>query len=290
MLSVTIKYKDKKYTYPKGINLLDISKDFQKDFSEKIIIAIVNGTITELNQTIFNNSTVEFYDVNSYFGNKVYESGLLFILIKAFKDVFNSRILVEHSIDKGLYIKSDIKITDSKIEKIKERMDELIEKDLPIDKLLINRKEAIKYYQKLNDKDKVDILKYNTNTNINLYKLDNTFDYFFNNLPISTGYITKYKIDIINENSFALSFPSIYSSGNISYKHHEKLFNAFNEHSEYCKRIGINSICDLNLKVTDGTINDYIFLAESYQNGLLLNVAYKISKNKNIKIVLISGP
>ena len=289
MLSVTVKYNNEKYTYPKGISLLDISKDFQKDFSEKIIIAIVNGTITELNQTIFNNSTVEFYDVNSYFGNKVYESGLLFILIKAFKDVFDSRVLVEHSIDKGLYIKTDIRINESKIEKVKTRMNELIDKDLPIDKLLINRKEAIKYYQKLNDKDKVDILKYNTNTNINLYKLDNTFDYFFNNLPVSTGYINKYKIDIIDDNSFVLSFPSIYS-GKVTYKHHEKIFNAFKDHSEYCKRIGINSICDLNEKVTEGTINDYIFLAESYQNGLLLNVAYKISLNKNIKIVLISGP
>ena len=289
MLSVTIKCNNEKYTYPKGVSLLDISKDFQKYFSKKIIISIVNGTITELNQKIFNNSTIEFYDVNSYFGNKVYESGLLFILIKSFKDVLDSRILVEHSIDKGLYIKSDVKLTEAKIEKVENRMKELIDKDLPIDRLLINRKEAIKYYEKLKDKDKVNILKYNTNTNINLYKLDNTYDYFFNNLPISTGYIKEYKIDLIDDYSFVLSFPSIYS-GNIKYKHHEKLFNAFEEHSEYCKRLGINSICDLNLKVTEGKINDYISLAESYQNGLLLNVAYKISSNKNIKIVLISGP
>ena len=29
--------------------------------------------------------------------------------------------------------------------------------------------------------DKVDLLKYNTNTNVNLYKLDNIYDYYFSN-------------------------------------------------------------------------------------------------------------
>lgn len=119
MLSVTVKYKDNKYVYPNGISLLDISKDFQKEFKEKIIIARVNGLITELNQKIFNSCTVEFQDRTSVIGNKVYESGLLFILIKAFKDVYSSRIRVEHSIDKGVYISTDIRINESKIEKVK---------------------------------------------------------------------------------------------------------------------------------------------------------------------------
>ena len=289
MPSVTVTINNKDYTYSKGITLLDISKDFQKDYSNRIIIAIVDGTITELNQKVLNNSTIEFYDVNSYVGNKVYESGVLFILIKSFKDVLNSTIIVEHSIDKGIYIKSDKKINDLIIEKIKNRMNELINKDIPIEKLLINRKDAINYYEKINEKDKVNILKYNTNTNINLYKLDNIYDYFYNNLPISTGYIKDYKIDIIDDNSFVLSFPSIYS-GKIEYNHHEKLFDAFEEYARGCSILGINSISDLNSRVSEGKINDLIFMAETYQNNSLLKIAEKINNNKDIKIVLISGP
>ena len=289
MLSVTVKYKDNKYVYPNGISLLDIAKDFQKEFEQKIIIARVNGLITELNQKIFNNCTIEFQDRTSVIGNKVYESGLLFILIKAFKDIYNSRIKVEHSIDKGVYISTDMKINDSKLEKISAKVDELIEKDLPIDKLLINRKEAIKFYEKQKEYDKVSILKYNTNTNVNLYKLDNTYDYFFNSLPVSTGYIKEYKMTIIDENSFVLSYPNVYT-GKVSYKHHEKMFNAFNEYSKYCNRLGISSICDLNHIISTGDINEYIFLAENYQNGHLGWIAKQISENKNIRVVLISGP
>ena len=289
MLSVTVKFGNKKYVYQNGISLLDISKDFQKNFEQKIIIARVNGLLTELNQKIFNNCTVEFYDRTSAIGNKVYESGLLFILIKAFKDVYNSSIRVEHSIDKGVYISTDIKINDSKLDKIRARVDELINKNMPIDKLLINRKEAIKFYENQKEYDKVSILKYNTNTNINMYKLDNTYDYFFNSLPISTGYIEEYKINVIDENSFVLSYPNIYT-GKVTYKHHEKLFNAFSEYSKYCKRLGISSICDLNNIIISGDINEYIFLAENYQNGHLAWIAKMISDNRNIRVVLISGP
>ena len=95
MLSVTIKYKGEKYTYPKGTSLVVIAKDFQSEFKDKIIVAIVDGIISELSTTIFNNSTVEFYDKNSEIGNKVYESGLLFILIKAFKDLYDERIKIK---------------------------------------------------------------------------------------------------------------------------------------------------------------------------------------------------
>ena len=71
MLSVTIKYGDEKLVYPNGVSLLEISKDFQKDFKEKIIISRVNGIITELNQKVFNNVTIDFYDRTSSIGNKV---------------------------------------------------------------------------------------------------------------------------------------------------------------------------------------------------------------------------
>ena len=143
MLSITIKCNNEKKIYPKGVSLLEITKDFQKDFKEKIIVSRVDGSITELSTKLFNNALVEFYDRTSNIGNKVYESGLLFILIKAFKDIFDSDISINHSIDKGIYIKSSINLTEEKLEKLKVKMDEIIKGDLPIDKLLINRKEAM---------------------------------------------------------------------------------------------------------------------------------------------------
>lgn len=289
MLSITVKCNNQKMTYPKGVSLLEVSKDFQSEFKSKILIGKVNGILSELSVNLFNNVEVEFYDKLSTTGNKVYESGLLFILSLAFKEVFNSDIIVRYSLDTGIYIKSPVLISSNDLEVVKTKMNEMIKADLPIDKLLINRKEAIKYYDRVGEEDKKDILKYNTNTNVNLYKLNNTYDYFFNNLPISTGYLEEFKLTLIDRNSFVITYPNVYSS-KLVYKHHEKLYTAFKEYDEWCNTVGVDSICDLNDKVTEGNINDYIFLSEAYQNNNLYDIAKQISDDKDIKIVLISGP
>ena len=290
MLSITVKVNGEKYNYPKGTSLLDISKDFQSEFKEKIIVGMVDGTICDLSHNVFNNSDVVFYDRTSSIGNKVYESGLLFILSIAFKEVLKSKIIVKYSLDTGIFIKTEKLISSDDLDIIKDKVKEISDANYPIDKLLINRKEAISYYEKLGELDKSELLKYNTNTNVNLYKLNNTYDYFFNNLPVSTSYIDDFKLTLIDRNSFVVTYPNIYTNNKLVYKHHEKLYDCFKQYSDWCNTLNINSICDLNKIISNGNINDYILLAESYQNQGLYEIARKIFFDKNIKIVLISGP
>ena len=109
MLSINVKINGNKYTYPKGTSLLDISKDFQSEFKEKIIVGMVDGSICDLSYNVFNNSEVVFYDRTSSIGSKVYESGLLFILSIAFKEVLNSRITVKSFSDLNFFKKVDLK-------------------------------------------------------------------------------------------------------------------------------------------------------------------------------------
>lgn len=289
MLSITVKCNDKKLTYPKGVSLLEVSKDFQNEFSEKIIAGSINGEIYELSHNLHSNSSVEFYDRTSTIGNKVYESGLLFVLSYAFKDVLKSKIIVKYSLDTGIYIKTEKLISSEDLDLIKNKMNEIIKADIPIEKLLINRKEAIKYYEKLGENDKAELLKYNTNTNVNLYKLEKDYDYYFYNLPISTGYVDSFKLTLIDRNSFVITYPNVYSN-KLTYKHHVKLYNSYNEYDSWYSKIGINSICDLNNRVSEGNIDDYILLSEGYQNSKLFTIAKEIVNDKNIKIVLISGP
>ena len=287
MLSIQVKYGDNKYTYSKGTTLLDISKSFQKEFKDKIIIGEINGILAELSTPIMNSCEIRFYDRNSSTGNKVYELGLVFMLVKIFKDRFNKDLKIIHALDKGVYIRCN-DITEKDLETATKEMNRLIELDLPIDKLLVNRKEAIKYYSNQGAKDKVELLKYNTNTNINLYKLDNMYDYYFYNLPISTGYLNDFKLHYLNENSFVLLFKSMYSP-RLTYKHHKKMFDEFENYYEWCSNIGITSVSELNRTIIDNKINDIIMLSELHQN----NELYAIAKNvveKGSKIVLISGP
>lgn len=291
MEKVKINYLGKTYLYPRGISLLDISKDFTENYSESIIMAEVNGRPYELNHKINEDSKVDFFDLTSPTGNKVYESGLIFVLEKACLNVINSEIEVKYSIDKGIYIKTNKKITKDDLENVSKDMKEIVKRDLPIEKNLVNRLEAIEYYKSIKSYDKVNVLKYSVNTNVNLYRLMDVYNYFFSYLPVSTGVLKEFKLTYIDQNSFVLRYPNIYYLNKIPvYRHHEKLFNEFKKYDEWCERIGIENASSLNSRITKGNVDDLVLLSENIQNNSLFNIAESIYNNKKLKLILIAGP
>ncbi len=291
MEKVKVTYLGKSYMYPKDITLEDISKDFQDNYSETIIMAEVNGRPYELNYKVTDDVTVDFFDLTSPTGNRVYESGLIFVLEKACLNMLNSEIEVKYSIDKGIYIKTHKKITKEDLDKVSREMKEIVKRNLPIQKNLVNRLEAIEYYKSTKSYDKVNVLKYSVNTNVNLYRLMDIYNYFFSYLPVSTGALKEFKLTYIDQNSFLLRYPNIYYLNKIPvYKHHDKLFNEFKKYDEWSEKLGIENVSSLNNKVTKGSVDDIVLLSENIQNNSLFKIAETIYNNKKLKLILLAGP
>lgn len=291
MEKVKVTYLGKSYMYPKDITLEDISKDFQENYSETIITAEVNGRPYELNYKVTDDVTVDFFDLTSPTGNRVYESGLIFVLEKACLNMLNSEIEVKYSIDKGIYIKTYKKITKEDLDKVSREMKEIVKRNLPIQKNLVNRLEAIEYYKSTKSYDKVNVLKYSVNTNVNLYRLMDIYNYFFSYLPVSTGALKEFKLTYIDQNSFVLRYPNIYYLNKIPvYKHHDKLFNEFKKYDEWSEKLGIENVSSLNNKVTKGNVDDIVLLSENIQNNSLFKIAETIYNNKKLKLILLAGP
>lgn len=291
MEKVKVTYLGKSYMYPKDITLEDISKDFQENYSETIIMAEVNGRPYELNYKVTDDVTVDFFDLTSPTGNRVYESGLIFVLEKACLNMLNSEIEVKYSIDKGIYIKTHKKITKEDLDKVSREMKEIVKRNLPIQKNLVNRLEAIEYYKSTKSYDKVNVLKYSVNTNVNLYRLMDIYNYFFSYLPVSTGALKEFKLTYIDQNSFILRYPNIYYLNKIPvYKHHDKLFNEFKKYDEWSEKLGIENVSSLNNKVTKGSVDDIVLLSENIQNNSLFKISETIYNNKKLKLILLAGP
>ena len=291
MEKVKVTYLGKSYLYPRDITLEDISKDFQKNYLETIIMAEVNGRPCELNYKVTDDVTVDFFDLTSPTGNRVYESGLIFVLEKACLNMLNSEIEVKYSIDKGIYIKTYKKITKEDLDKVSREMKEIVKRNLPIQKNLVNRLEAIDYYKSTKNYDKVNVLKYSVNTNVNLYRLMDIYNYFFSYLPVSTGALKEFKLTYIDQNSFVLRYPNIYYLNKIPvYKHHDKLFNEFKKYDEWSEKLGIENVSSLNNKVTKGNVDDIVLLSENIQNNSLFKIAETIYNNKKLKLILLAGP
>lgn len=290
MDEITVIYNKEKKHYKKGISLLEISKDYEKLYQHKILAAKVNNSIEPLTYQLEEDAEIDFYDMSSNIGNKIYERTAILVLSKAVLDEYREQVRIEHSIDKGIYCTIN-NLTVEKLKTIKNRMKEIIEESHPIEKLNISRIKAIKYYETRKMYDKVNLLKYLSNSYVTIYKLDNIYDYMYGEMALNTSYITDFNLEYVNDSGFALMLPFTYDDNKVNnYTHHEKLFNSVMDYVEWSNKIGMRNVSDLNEMLSKGKWNDLIFMSEALYNKNLLDIAKTIATNNDIKMVLIAGP
>lgn len=291
--NIIVTINKKEIQVPKGTTLKEISKTYQGNYSSPIILGKVNGQYRELSFVLIKDCEVEFLTTLDKQANRAYVSGLVYVMIFAAKKVLkNNELVVQHSIDKGLYISCKKKITSEQVKELKEKMKEIIEMNLPIEKLNVNRIDAIDYFEKTGDLSKKDLLKYNTNTFITLYKLGNMYNFFFSLMPIETGILGNFDLKYLNESGFVLLYQTIYMKEEIKkYEHHSMMFDVFSEFHDWASIMNIDKVPSLNKYVSSGNIGDLIRITETLQCNKLLDIATEIyNKRNNVRIVLIAGP
>lgn len=282
-------------TYEPNTSFLKISKDFKKLYNYPILIAKVNNNITQLRDTLTRDSDVNFYDRSSSVGHTVYENTLQLILVVAVKKVLglDAEVVVEHSIDNGIYCEIVTQDVNADIvSKIEQKMWEICRSDQDIHKINVSRNDAMYYFNKKKQYDKVKVLRYISNTFINLYRLDNIYDYFYGELAPRTKVIDDFKITYIKDNGFVLSYPNTTNPEcTLEYKHHEKLFDKFLDYTRWGQLLNLKNAADLNEYVSTGRYDELMRISEAYFDSQLSEVADKISERRNdIKLITIAGP
>jgi len=293
---IKVNYKDLEVLeFEAGTTLLEISKKFSRNYNYPILVGKVDNDIVELGENITRSCTVDFLDRSSATGNGIYGRTSQFLLIVAVKKLLGEdvEVIIHHSIDKGYYCEIvNYDIDKSTIRELEQKMKEISKHDYIINKVSVSRIDAIKYFKKKKQIDKVRVLKYISNTYINLYRIDDIYDYFYGELAYSTGQIDDFKLTYIKDNGFVLSYPDSYNPEcTLDYVHHTKLFDTFLEYSRWGEKVGITTAADLNEYASQGNYNELIQLSETHYNSQLGDIANKIYENKeNIKLVLIAGP
>ena len=299
--TIEVTINEEKYYYNKNITLQEIYKEFQENYKYPIIIARVNNRLRELSYKLTEDCSVEFLDLTSPEGNRVHISGLTFVMLYAVRRLFgkDANIIVQHSVDKGVFFQTSFRLTEDRVEQIKEEMKEIIKKDMPINRLTIDRIEAINYFNEVGDTVKANVMKYNTDNYITLYRLGSIYNYFYNIMPTSTGKLKdfdinfiKYDLKYVKGNGLTLRFPTIYIPDKIKkYQHHEQMFEVFGLFKEWAKVIRVQNSADLNRVVSSGKINDLIKIDETIQSYRLLDIAKEVyQKRDKVKIILLAGP
>ena len=293
---IKVQYKNQVVKeFPENTMLLEIANSFQYDYDYPILVARVNNEVEDLSHTLVKKCDIDFYDRSSVFGNNIYSKGLHFMMIVAFKKILGNDIdiIIENSIGRGVYCKIvGQQLTKELLHKVEEKMQEIVKADYNFVKMSVSRRDAIQFFKKKKQMDKVNVLKYISNTYVNLYRLDEYYDYFFSEMPYSTKALDEFKLSYIDEKGFVLSYPSVHNPKvTEEYVHPEMLFNAFNEYTEMGNIIGISNAADLNEIVSTGKYNDVIQLSEAHYNSQLAKVADMIyDKKDKVKVILLAGP
>lgn len=280
-----------KVLFKEGGTLEELLKKI--DAPKNIIAAIIDNELVELNCKLKEDTTVKLISINDRQGSKMYRNGLKFLYITAIKELFGSGtdVRLRHSLDKGIYTTIDMELNSKVIEEIKGKMLELVEKDLEIEKVTTSRKEAIKYFEGINEIEKADMYKQMTSDVVSLYSLLDYYNYFFTPMPIRTGILKDFDLTLTKDNAVMLEYPDTFTGAIPKYNHMEKVLNVFTTYGEWSNKLGVNYVSDVNDIVINGKVKEFVELNEIKQNDDLNKIAGMIEKNiKDIKLVLIAGP
>ena len=275
----------------KDTTLYDLIKRLNK--TDDIIACSINNEIVELSYKLKEDTKLKLISIKDRMGAKIYRSGLKFIYITAIKELFgiNTDVKLLHSLDKGIYTRIDLDLTVDIVKDIKAKMEELVSRDLRFEKITTSRKEAIKYFNEVKEKEKSSMYKQMTGDALTLYNLLNYYNYFYTKMPYSTGIIKSFDLTLTKDKGVMLEYPSTYDMKIPPYTHMDQVLNVFKEYGKWADTLGVKYVSDVNNVVIEGKIKEFIELNEIKQNNDLLKIASEIEKNlNNIKIVLIAGP
>ena len=276
------------------ISLQELGKRYEKDFASPIVAAIVDGSLRELTYVVDGDSNVEFLDMSSEIGMKIYIRSLIFLFVKACYDVFpDCKVHVEHSLGDGLYceVVRNEPLSEDDVESIEKRMRQLVERDIPIQKYKMPLKEAIAMFKESGMEDKVRVLKYRKSDFINIYEIDGTKDYFYGYLVPSTGYLKWFGLKFYLP-GIILQHPNKSNPTHIAEYHEQpKLASIFRESDRWAHILGVPDVGALNELITSGKSGEIIRVAEALHEKKIAQIADTIANEKErLRIILIAGP
>lgn len=277
-----------------GTTFYEISHSFQKYFNYPILVAKVDNHLTELNAKLTKKCDIDFYDRSSNTGNSIYACSVQFLMTVALKKLYpDAEVIIQNSIDKGVYCElENLEISKTELKTLENKMKEIHKEHLIYTKVSVDRLDAITFFKKKKQYDKVKVLKYISNTYVNLYRLDDVYDYYFSDMAYSTDAIDSFKLTYIKKNGFVLSWPNIYNPEcTLDYVHRPLIASTFADYTKWGKTVDISNAADLNEVVSMGKYNDIIRLSETHFESQLSMIAEQIyQRRNNIKFVLLAGP
>ena len=297
MLQIYCKNNNQTKNFPKGSSLIDIYNGFNLEMPYGPISAKVNNKVESLDFQVYYNKDVEFLDITSQSGKRTYVRSLFFVLVKAVEDLYpNGQIILEHPASKGYFcnLKIDRDIELSDVQKIKAKMKEIIQCDIPFERVESHTEDVVRLFRERGMNDKALLLETSGQLYSSYYRLGDTVDYFYGSLAPSTGYIRLFDL-IKYYDGLLLRIPSYENPEKLEdVIKQEKMLEVFQESHHWNQILGVSTVGELNVACNEGHATELINISEALQEKKIAHIADEIVNRANtdreVKLILISGP
>ena len=289
-------------SFPEGTSLLDVYQEFADDIKlpYPVVSAKVNNASQGLKFRLYQNRDVEFLDAREGSGHRVYVRSLCFVLYKATQDLFpGSKLFIEHTISRGYYCNFKKKgyepMVDGDVERIRERMQEIINLDMPFRRNEATTEEALRVFAERGLTDKVKLLESSGQIYSDYYMLGDTADYYYGPLLPSAGYLTVWGLETYHD-GMLLRVPDWNNPTQLAEKvDMPKTYEMFAEKTKWDIIMRLSNAGDVNKAILKGHASELIQVSEALQEKKIVQIAEEIDRRFHddenpVRMVLITGP
>ena len=302
MIQIRCKNNNITRSVPAGSSLLDIFHEFNLDPGLSPVSAKVNNVSQGLKYRLYHNRDVEYLNLSHHSGMRVYIRSLCFMLYKAAQDIFpGSKLYVEHPISRGFYCNFIKSASDGRtrgltavdVDKIRQRMEDIVNLDIPFRRNEVPTEEAIRIFRERGFTDKVKLLETSENVYTDYYTLGDTVDYFYGPLVPSAGYLKVFGLEAYGD-GMLLRVPDSKNPSQLAEMVPQPMtFDAYKEQVKWNVIMRLSNAGDVNKACQKGRASEMIQVSEALQEKKIVKIAEEIERRyreDGLTLVLITGP
>ncbi|MEG1545567.1 MAG: nucleoside kinase, partial [Tannerellaceae bacterium] len=178
------------------------------------------------------------------------------------------------------------------IEKIKSRMHEIIDADLPFHLRTVRTVDAATLFRARNMNGKAQLIETAGMPYTSYYEMDGYVNFFYGCVVPSSGYIHLFDIEPYFD-GVLLRIPRKTDPMELEpVVRQDKMFEAYKQHLTLQRTVGLNNVGDLNQAIEQGMASEVIMVSEAMQEKQVSKIAEEIAVRyaNGVRMVLISGP
>jgi len=146
---------------PQGASPMDLALDISKSLAKKVIIAKVDGEDWDLTRPLDGDASVELVTRDQPEALEVIRHDAAHILAQAVQELFpGTQVTIGPAIEDGFYydFARDEPFSTEDFDAIEKRMAEIVDRDLPFEREVWDRNDAIAHFEKMGEKYKAELI------------------------------------------------------------------------------------------------------------------------------------